>query len=87
MALIPQPGTASVGSPHGRSRSAPNTSSPWGGLSSLLRPAASERRAGTARLRWWVGMSRMLRAAGANPQARPLHAVLAGGALSPDDRR
>jgi hypothetical protein len=70
---------------HGHPRGASSASSSWGGLSSMLRPAATERRLAAARTGWWAGMSRMLRAAGANPKARPLHAVLACGDLSPGD--
>lgn len=80
----PQNGTSSASV---RMRGAANAQSSWGGLSSMLRLAAADRRAGSSRPIWWSGMSRLLRAAGTNPQARPLHAVLAGGDFSSNDAR
>lgn len=62
-----------------RSRSIGPMPSSWGGLSSLLRPAATERRAASQRSGLWAGMAHALRAAGPDPRSRPLHAVLAGG--------
>ena len=53
--------------------------SAWNGVSSVLRLAANDRRHAASRGGWWSGLARLLRSAGSNPHARPLHAVLAGG--------
>ncbi|WP_309639980.1 hypothetical protein [Methylibium sp.] len=49
------------------------------GLSSVLRLAARGRRAGPAVPGWLDGLTRAMRSAGPARDARPLHAVLAGG--------
>ena len=50
-----------------RSRSIGSMPSSWGGLSSLLRPAATERRAASQRHTFWAGMARALRGRWAGP--------------------
>jgi len=47
----------------------------WGGLSSMLRPAArAQRTAGQRSL--WQRLARAMRSAGADHRSRPLHALL-----------